>query len=105
MVLRYVGVLSAGKVMGALGALVGLMIGGIMSLIAAAGVAINGSPNGPQLPAIFVGLGAAIFVPIFYGFFGFISGVIYAALYNLIANLFGGLELHFEAPRTSPPQA
>jgi hypothetical protein len=96
MVLKSVGVLSAAKVFGALMALLGLIIGGIMALISAAGVAVNAQQDGPQLPAMFVGIGAVIFVPVFYGVVGFIMGAIYAALYNFIAGLAGGLELEFE---------
>ena len=102
MVLRHVGVLSAGKLMGALMALFGLIFGGIMTLVSLAGVAINPPQNGPQFPAIFVGVGAAIVLPIFYGIMGFIMGIIYAALYNLIAATIGGLELEFERSATTP---
>ncbi len=96
MVLKSVGVLSAAKLFGALMVLLGLIIGGIMALAAAAGIAINAQQNGPQLPAMFVGFGAVIFIPIFYGVLGFIMGAIYAALYNLVAGMIGGLELEFQ---------
>jgi hypothetical protein len=95
MVLKSVGVLSAAKVSGALMALMGLIFGGIMALISSVGIAINAQHNGPQFPAV-LGIGAIVFVPIFYGIFGFIMGAIYAALYNFIAAIVGGLELEFE---------
>lgn len=41
-------------------------------------------------------LGVIIVAPIFYGVVGFIAGVVYAAIYNLIAKLVGGLEFTFE---------
>ena len=98
MVLRSVGVLSAGKVSGALCAFVGLLIGGFVALMSLVGIALQGQAqgNGPQIPAIFMGIGALILAPIFYGVFGFISGIIYAALYNLIAGFVGGIEMDFE---------
>ena len=100
MILRSVGVLSAGKISGALCAFIGLLIGGVMALASIAGVAFNAQGDGAQLPAIFVGVGALIFVPIFYGVFGFISGVIYAAIYNVVAGMVGGLELEFDRSAT-----
>jgi hypothetical protein len=97
MVLKSVGVLSVGKVMGALGVVIGLIIGGFMALISMIGVAAQQAGNGiAQLPAMFVGVGAVIFMPIFYGVISFITGILYAAFYNLIAGMVGGLELELE---------
>jgi len=96
MILRHVGVLSAGKVMGAITALVGLIVGAMMTLLSLAGAAMQAKGNGPQLPAMFVGAAAIIAIPVFYGIFGFIMGIIYAAIYNVISGMVGGLELDFE---------
>jgi hypothetical protein len=73
-----------------------------MALMSLAGVALEAQAqgNGPQIPALFFGVAAVILVPLFYGVFGFISGIIYAAIYNLIAAAVGGLELDFERPAT-----
>ena len=103
MVLKSVGVLSAGKVSGVICALIGLLAGGFMVLASLAGVAFNaqGQGGGPQIPAMFFGVAALILVPIFYGVFGFIGGIIYAAIYNLVAGMVGGLELEFERPATT----
>lgn len=99
MVLRSVGVLSAGKIMGVLGVIGGLLVGLMFALISLAGVAAPQAPGGGDhaLPAAFLGVGAIIFFPIVYGIFGFIGGLIYALLYNLAAGLIGGLELEFES--------
>lgn len=100
MVVRRVGVFSAGKVMGAFGVFIGLLIGGFMALFAMLGTAvqIQGAQNAPasQLPAMAMGVGALIFAPVFYGVFCFISGIIYAAIYNLVAGVVGGLELDLQ---------
>jgi hypothetical protein len=93
MVLRSVGILSAGKICGAMGVFIGLLIGGFMALLSLAGIAVQAQGNGPQVPAMFLGIGALIFVPLFYGFFAFITGLIYAAIYNFLAGIVGGLEL------------
>jgi hypothetical protein len=38
------------------------------------------------------GFAMVIFLPIFYAIFGFIGGIISAAVYNLVASFTGGLE-------------
>jgi hypothetical protein len=43
------------------------------------------------------GIGAVILLPVFYGVLGFISGLIGAAIYNVVARVTGGLEMEFEA--------
>jgi hypothetical protein len=98
MVLRRVGVLSAGKVFGVMGLVIGLFLGGLIALFTTLGVAIEAQQQGgnQEIPAVFAGVGAIVFLPIFYGIFSFITGIIYAALYNLIAHVVGGFELHFE---------
>jgi hypothetical protein len=97
MILRSVGVLSAGKVSGALCMFIGLFLGGFMALMSLLGAGVQaGQGNNEAIPALFVGVGSLIFIPVFYGIFGFISGIIYAAIYNLLAGMIGGLEMNFE---------
>ena len=99
MVLKSVGVLSAGKIMGVLGAFGGLLGGAMLALFSLlGGVAQHqqGGPGNGALPAMFVGVGAVVILPIVYGIFGFIGGMIYALLYNLAAGIIGGLELELE---------
>ncbi|MDF1839150.1 MAG: hypothetical protein P1V35_14880, partial [Planctomycetota bacterium] len=45
------------------------------------------------IPAAFVGVGAIIAIPIFYGLASFIGGMIYALIYNFVAGWVGGLVL------------
>ena len=102
MVLKSVGILSAAKVSGALTAILGLIAGGMMAVISLMGVAVKAQQNGPPFPAMFLGLGAVILVPIFYGVMGFIMGALYAAIYNFFAGIVGGIEFEFEySPTTS----
>jgi hypothetical protein len=93
MIIRNVGVLSVGKVFGCVYALLGLIIGGIFSLISLAGFAAAGGGQNAGPGALIFGVGAIVAVPIFYGVIGFIGGIITAALYNLVAALVGGVEL------------
>ena len=99
MVLKKVGVLSCGKVLGVLYGGLGLLVGAIFSLIAIVGAALgaaasNGS-GGAAFGVIF-GIGAVVLLPIFYGGMGFVSGIIMASLYNLVAKVAGGLEVELE---------
>jgi hypothetical protein len=97
MVLRSIGVLSAGKVMGITYALLGLIPGVIIALAAMAGVAGNANQGDHSaLPFLGMGAFAVVFIPLLYGIGGFIGGIICAAVYNLVAGVVGGLELEFE---------
>lgn len=96
MVLKRIGVLSCGKLMGTMYAIMGLVLGGFMSLAAAFGAAArHADGGGAAVPAIF-GIGAIIVIPILYGIGGFIGGLFTAAIYNVVAGMMGGLELDFE---------
>lgn len=97
MVISRIGVLSCGKVMGALYGLMGLLFGAFFALISLLGVgaAMAGSESGDApafLGAIF-GVGAIVLFPLCYGVLGFIGGLITAAIYNLVSGIVGGLEL------------
>jgi hypothetical protein len=105
MVLRSIGVLSAGKVLGLTYAALGLIVGGFMALFAVAGATMP-QPQQAQDPnpmAVMAGMGVAaiILFPIIYGITGFISGIIGALVYNGIAAVVGGIELNFEQSPTS----
>jgi len=98
--LKNIGVLSCGKVLGILYALLGLLIGLSIALVSLIGaVASTGSPQSGSDGLIFgtlFGVGTVIFLPISYGIIGFVGGLISALLYNLIARLVGGIELEIE---------
>jgi hypothetical protein len=94
MTVKRIGPMSCGKVLGGLYGLLGLIIGTIFSLISLVGATVAGSNEG-MLAAIF-GVGAIIIFPLFYGVLGFIGGVISAALYNLMAGMFGGIEIEVQ---------
>lgn len=98
--LKRVGVLSAGTISGVGGAVGGLLAGGIVFLMSLTmmGVAQQGNlnnGNNPTTAALGMGVGAIIFLPIAYGVFGFIGGVIYAFIYNILAGMTGGLQMEF----------
>lgn len=98
MVIRRVGVFSAAKIAGALYGLMGLLLGGIFSLISVvAGTAAMTEGNDDAMFGLIFGVGAIIFLPIFYGVLGAIFAAIGAAFYNLIAGFVGGLEIEIES--------
>ena len=94
--------LPLGKMMGVLYACMGLIF---LPFFALAGVAgafaqqTQQSQTAGAAPAALVAammFGFGIFMPVFYGIFGFIFGIISAAIYNLIARWIGGVEVEVE---------
>jgi hypothetical protein len=93
--LEKLGVMSVAKFGGIYGALIGL-IGEI--LIAVMSSIFLGGIYGSVVPgaySIIYGWGAIIWAPLFYGMIGFIGGIIGAFLFNIIAKMAGGIEMHF----------
>ena len=94
MVIKRIAPLSLAKIAGTLYAIMGLIFGCIVSLIALAGGFASAAETSPfaNLGAM-VGVGAIIVLPIFYGGLGFVGTLIAAWLYNVIAGVVGGIEL------------
>jgi hypothetical protein len=92
--IKKIGVLSLGKIFGILYAIMGLIGGAFISLVVVSGLLPTSSFSG--LIGALVGVGSIVILPIFYGIAGFISGVIMALLYNLVASWVGGLEVETE---------
>ena len=105
MVIRRFGVWSVARLYGGMmaiaGLLAGLMFAGVAMIGGAAGLAgMDAKAGGGGLAvgglgALF-GVGAIILMPICYGIIGIVTGAIGAALYNLFAGLFGGIEVDVE---------
>jgi hypothetical protein len=94
--------LQAGKMMGVLHACMGLIFLPIFMLAAAAG-ALAQHAQGPQNAAaapvaVATGImfGMGLLMPVIYGVMGFVFGIIFAAIYNLIARWIGGIEVEVE---------
>jgi hypothetical protein len=102
MILRRVGVGSAAKVIGGLCALLGLLIGAILTFLSVTGSATTAWGDSPTTRFMFGGC-AIIYVPIVYGISGSIGAVILGLLYNLVAGILGGIELHVD-DQPLPPQ-
>jgi hypothetical protein len=95
MIINRIGVLSLGKLMAAVYGAMGLLFGAIFSLISLLGAAIGSASEagGEAWFGLLFGVGAIIILPLFYGFFGFLGGLLTGALYNVAARVMGGLEL------------
>jgi len=89
MVIKSVGAVSFAKIMGTLYVIVGVVLGGLLSLVAMAGFGRSGSGLGG---AIF-GVAAVVVVQLVYGCLGFVATLIGAWLYNMAAGIVGGVEL------------
>jgi hypothetical protein len=97
MIIRRIGVLSCAKIVGAIYAALGLIVGAVFALMAVLGPtlaaeAFDSMMGGAALGFLF-GIGGLIIMPVLYGVMGFIGGAISALVYNVVAGSIGGLEL------------
>jgi hypothetical protein len=95
--ITHISPLSVAKVAFVLYGLIGLIVGACIALASLLGASF-GAANGDRsalLGAVF-GVGAVIFLPLLYGFFGAIGALISSAIYNVVAGMVGGVELTIE---------
>lgn len=59
-------------------------------------ISLAGAKSGAAAMPLMFGLGMMIVAPFFYAAMGFVTGVVGAWLYNLVAGWIGGFELEFE---------
>ena len=95
MVIRRIGPLSCAKIAGTLYAVIGLVFGGIVSLIAIVG-GFSANTEGAGAFGTMIGTASIIVLPIMYGCLGFIGTLIVAALYNVLASAVGGVEVDLQ---------
>lgn len=100
MVIRKVGAVSLGKIMGIIYAVFGLIAGAILTLVSLMGASAQG--EGSAFGAL-MGVGAIIILPIIYGVMGFIAGIISALIYNVAAGWVGGIDLEVEGATHAAP--
>ena len=90
-----IGIFSLARIMGGVGLVFGLIFGAIFSLVSLAGVGLafaEGSGAEGFIGLVF-GLGAVIVLPLLYGGFAFLQGLLTGFVVNLALSLFGGLEI------------
>jgi hypothetical protein len=95
MIVKRIGVLSLGRIMGIMYGGIGLFFGAIFAIVSLAGAAIGAgmSESGNAWVGAFFGVGAVVLMPVLYGVLGFVGGLLSALVYNLAARFVGGLEL------------
>ncbi len=92
MVIKRIEPLSCARIAGTLYAILGLLVGAIVSLVALAGGFGSNAPRAGVVGMI-VGGGSVIVFPICYGVIAFVGGLIGASLYNALAGMVGGIRL------------
>lgn len=98
MVIRRISPLSAGKLFGALYAIMGFLIGIVFAIIGMAGAAagMSNESGAGALPGMIFGVGAIVILPLFYGVLGFVMTAFTAWLYNIMAGMVGGIQIEVD---------
>lgn len=98
MILRKIDIVSCGKLLGAMYACLGILVGLLFVPIAVIGANANPRGNENELVAVVAGgLCMAVAAPIFYGVIGFVLGIVGAAIYNWVASMVGGIRVELVA--------
>jgi hypothetical protein len=74
-------------------ALMGLLFGGLISVISIVGGAFVPQDESSGMFGAMFGAAAIVILPIFYGVLGFVFSLVGAALYNAVASAVGGIEM------------
>ncbi len=91
--IKRVNVLSLGKLLAIINAVLGLVMGFLVTVGALTGVDMSQG----QVPAdSLIQKFAIIYFPVLYAVGGFLGGILTAAVFNLAAKYFGGLEIDIE---------
>ena len=100
---KKVGASSLGKLVGTVNALIGLVVGVIMSITATVGVIANNEYS--IFADIFISIGlvllGVIVYPLVMFMFGWIYGALVGVVFNLVIGVSGGLELTTEDEKTT----
>ncbi|MCR9201876.1 MAG: hypothetical protein NXI04_24795 [Planctomycetaceae bacterium] len=93
--LRRVGILSVAMFAGTAAAAMALIFALMLMMFAGVGLA-GGNALTPA--GVGAGVGFVVFAPIMYGIMGFIGGAVNAVIYNVIAEITGGIRMEFDNP-------
>ena len=86
-------ILSVAKIYAIIGAIIGFVIGIITAIVVISGGGIFMMGLGTMSGlAIAIGVLSIIIMPIIYGIIGFLVGLIFSWLYNVIAERIGGIK-------------
>lgn len=99
MIVKRVDVWSVARMLAAIQACFGLLVGAFVTLIALVGF---GAAGGDEIVPRVVGMAAVFVLPIFYGLMGAAVGALTAVIYNVFAGVLGGVRLEIEPDRSLP---
>jgi hypothetical protein len=95
MVLKRIEPGSAFRVAGAIDGALGLVFGVIIACFSLFGAAFAAAAhNSAGFLGLFFGVGAVIFIPIFYGLMGAVMAALMEWVYNSLVSFTGGLKVH-----------
>jgi hypothetical protein len=97
MIVKRVDVWSVARILAAIQACFGLLVGAFVTLLALVGLGA-----GEEVIPRLVGMAAVFVLPIFYGLMGAVVGALTAVIYNLFAGVLGGVRLEIEPDRSLP---
>jgi hypothetical protein len=95
MIIKRIGPLSFAKLSAVLYAVMGLVVGGIFSLVGLAGGFASETEGAAGLGAV-IGVAAIVVFPVLYGVMGFVITLFSAWLYNFAADFVGGVEIDIQ---------
>jgi hypothetical protein len=95
MTIKRIAPVSCARITGTLYAILGLIVGACFSLVALAGGLAARTDTGIGIGTL-VGPSAIVVFPILYGLIGFLSTLIGAWLYNILARMVGGIQMDVE---------
>lgn len=93
MVLKRFGVLSVGKFMAVMYAIIGLIFGVLIAAMSLIGGGMFGGDGGAMGMMGGFGMLSIVVLPLLYAIIGFIAGLIGGFLFNVTAKLSGGIEM------------
>ena len=100
--LKSVGILRCAVIFAVMAAIAGFIEGLFFASVTS--MAPAGSSAYPEMMRPFLGIGAIIFLPIFFAIGGFIEGVLVAFIYNMVARWTGGFQFTVITPVTTPAE-
>ena len=88
---RRIDPISVGSMLGVMYVFVGLIVGGVVAMLALFGIIAGGGEA--AVGGLVLAIGAIVVLPVGYGVMGFIFGVLGALLYNVVASFVGGIRI------------
>lgn len=100
MTIKRIDPMSLARITGLLYAVLGLLLGALLSVISftMASILPTSVPSQFGVFRMLFGVGAVILLPCLYGALGFVGGLLSAAIYNGLAKAIGGVVIEISPP-------